>query len=467
MRSKMLLMSLAAFVFAGCSMAPNTQTPQPALPKKTESYNVASTWWKRFNDPHLDTLIQEALKHNDDLKLAVANVQKARAEYGISKADYYPQISLNASATRERRSMNAFPGSYGGIYNDFATSASISYELDFWGKIRNENKANFATFLATDADKESLRISIIADVATYYFNLLSINKQIEVAKASLQSARQILAYRQKQLLHGVVDDSVVAAAKAQVAQAESVVQTQENSKVSVMSALSLLLGRSPQAIFDKPIQTAKGLPQPIVIPAGIPSNILQHRPDIMSALEKLRASTALIGVAKAAYFPNITLTGSYGFESQKLNTLFKDHSQTGSIGPSLYLPIFSFGAIKSAVNVSKAEQKAALISYVKTVKTAYKEVYDSLGNIRTNKTKYKAMKDAYFAYTQMYTLAQKRYDLGTDNYLSVLTARQSVFAAEIDKIAAKAQVLVDEITLYKALGGGWNSSYHSKKSGGQ
>lgn len=465
MRTRVLsAIAAAALVFSGCSMAPEMKTPKLDLPTSFENSSdtnssVNMTWWKNFHDENLNLLIEEALKNNDDLKLAVANVQKARAQYGISKADMFPQIDLDASAKRQRKSSKAYPSNYGGIYNDYGFSASAAYELDFWGKVRNQKNADYSSLLATDANKEALRISLIVDVATYYFNLVSINEQLRIANESLKSYEDTLKYRETQLKYGVVDALVVAQAKAQVASANTLVQTINSSKITTQSALALLLGRTPKEIFESALVSSKRLPKSVEIPAGLPASLLQSRPDIKAAEETLRAKTSLIGVAKAAYFPNISLTGNYGFQSQNLDNLVSNSSQVWGFGPSLNMPIFHFGAIKAAVEMSESEQKAALISYDKTVKTAYKEVYDSLGKIRISKLKCSSVSQEVEANKQAFELANRKFDRGSTSYLDVLSAQKALLNAQLSYVSANTELLIDEVTLYKSLGGGWSSEY--------
>ncbi len=465
MRTKNLFVFTATvMLFAGCSMAPDMKTPKVELPSSFDkSSDVNSTvdiaWWKNFQDENLNVLIEEALKNNDDLKLAVANVQKARAQYGISEADMYPQINLDGSAARQRKSSNAYPSNFGGIYNNYSVSATAAYELDFWGKVRNQKNADLSSLLSSDANKEALRISLIVDVATYYFNLVSINEQLNIAKESLKSYEDTLHYREMQLKHGVVDELVVAQARAQVAAANTLMHTIETSKVKTQSALALVLGRTPKEIFENVLVSSKTLPQSVEIPAGLPATLLENRPDIKAAEENIRAKTALIGVAKAAYFPSISLTGNFGYQSQNFDNLIGKSSSVWGFGPNLSMPIFDFGRISSAVKVSKADQKAALISYDKVVKTAYKEVYDSLGTIRISKLKCDSVQQEVDAYNQAYQLAGKKFERGTASYLDVLLAQEGLLNSKLSKVSTDAQLLIDEVTLYKSLGGGWNRSY--------
>ncbi|QOP41133.1 efflux transporter outer membrane subunit [Sulfurimonas marina] len=458
MKTKVLLaLSASVLFFSACSLAPEYKKPQMQLPAAQKEINVNEEWFKTFNDQKLNLLIAEALKNNDDLKLAVANVQKARAQYDISDADLYPQLDLSGSALRQKRSVNAYPGFFGGLYNDFSMSASMSYEFDFWGKNSNQRDANLANFLAVDANKESLRISLITDVATYYFNLVAVEEQLKIAQESLKNYEESLAYREKQYKYGVIDSLTLAQSKAEAASVRTTIDALNVTKVKIQSSLVILLGRSPKEIFEGFIDTKTELPEFVKIPTTLPTNLLQNRPDVKIAEENLKAKTALIGVAKAAYFPNLSITGSYGFQSQKVSNLANSNSQVWGIGPSLYMPLFDFGRISASVKVTDAEQKAALIEYGKTVKNAYKEVFDSLQSIKAMQSKKESMEQEVAAYDEAYRVAKKKYAIGTTSYLDVLIAQNLLLNSQLAYVTTRSELLIEEATLYKALGGGWRS----------
>lgn len=456
MNTKILLaLSASVVLFSACSLAPEYKKPELQLPASQTKVDVNAQWFKTFNDPKLDLLIEEALKNNDDLKLAVANVEKARAQYDISDADLYPTFDLSGSAMRQKRSINAFPGAFGGLYNDFTMSASMSYEFDFWGKNRNQRAANLANYLAVDANKETIRISLVTDVATYYFNLVALEEQLIIAKENLKNYEETLAYREKQYKYGVIDSLVLAQSKAEVASVKTTIDELNVTKIKLQSSLVILLGRSPKEIFEGDVDTKVQLPEFAEIPTDLPTELLQNRPDIKIAEENLKATTALVGVARAAYFPNISITGSFGFQSQKLSNIAQSDSQIWGIGPSLYMPLFDFGRISAAVDVSNAEQKAALISYDKAVKNAYKEVFDSLHSIKAIQSKKESIKQEIAAYDEAYRVAKKKFDVGTTSYLDVLIAQNLLLKAELTYVTIKSELLIEEATLYKALGGGW------------
>lgn len=456
MRIKVLLIFIVSIVFmSGCSMAPKMKVPKTQLPSMQKDILVNRVWWEQFHDENLNRYIHEALKNNDDFKLAVVNVEKARLLYGLSKADMYPQINLGADASRQKKSIHSFPGFFGGTYNNFGISASVAYELDFWAKVLNQKKSNLASLLATDANKEVFRISLITDVATSYFNLVAINEQLKVAHDSLKSYQESYEYRKVQLKHGVIDELVVAQVKAQVASVKTQIQTIKLNKVKAESALNLLLGRTPKEIFEKILETSKNLPESIAIPSGLPASLLQRRPDIKAAEEVLRSKTALIGVARAAYFPTISLTGNLGYQSQKFNNLISSGSETWGFGPVINFPLLDFGRISSTVKVSEADQKAAIISYEKTVKNAYKEVYESLESIHIAKLKHLSVFEEMNAYHNAYLISKKKFERGSTSYLDVLSAKNALLNAKLRYISTQLQLLSDEATLYKTLGGGW------------
>ena len=462
MRTKILL-SMTMLLFAGCSFAPEMKIPKVELPTSVaqKSVKIDTQWWRGFKDENLNLLIDEALKNNDDLKLAVVNLKRARALYGVSEASMYPEVDLGATATRQSKSTNAYPSSFGGTYNNFSLSASVAYELDFWGSVRNQDKANFASLLANDAQKDALEISIVSDVASYYFNLVSINEQERIAKESYKSYQDSLHYKEMQKKNGVVDALVVLQAKAQVASANTLVQTIEVSKIKAENALVMLLGRNPKEIFENMLGTSKSLPESMMIPSGIPASLLENRPDIKAAEETLRAKTSLIGVAKAAYFPSVTLTGNYGYQSQTLDKLIQSSSVVWGFGPSINMPLFDFGRIRQAYKASKEDQKAAVISYEKEVKIAYKEVFESLETIKISNLKRDASVQEVDAYKNALEMATKKFDYGTASYLDVLDAQKALLNAQLSLIDTKAQLLIADVTLYKALGGGWD--YEKKR----
>nr|CBX30721.1 hypothetical protein N47_E42330 [uncultured Desulfobacterium sp.] len=289
---KKLCISLIVAVMAiyGCSFAPKYSKPQISLPSEPASVTdntstINTNWWENFGDENLNLLIEEALKNNDDLKLAVARIEEARSRLGFAKADRYPVINANGTASRQKTSTEAsfFGGAY--INNYFSLSADVAYELDLWGKIKNRKEAALSALLSTKAGKDALQLSLISNVATVYFNLVSLGRQLQTTENILTSYKEIYEFRQKQYKHGVLDEMVVQQAKAQYDSVRILLENLKEQDAILKSTLSLLLGRTPKEIFDNLHNINHKLPEPIVVPAMLPSKLLESRPDIMQAEE--------------------------------------------------------------------------------------------------------------------------------------------------------------------------------------
>ncbi|MCD6130143.1 MAG: efflux transporter outer membrane subunit [Deltaproteobacteria bacterium] len=465
MKNKTLILWISAILLlSSCSFTPKLSTLKMDLPSKYDNKTAQKqiinvNWWKNFNDSNLNKLIEEALKNNDDLKLAVVRVEEAWAYLGLSKANLYPTINAAASGYRQKTSNETLPKDTGTIFNNFSLSSSVGYELDLWGKLRNQKKAALSSLLASEANREAVKLSLVSNVANIYFNLVSINKQLQIAEKSVKSFKETYKYRQKQCKYGVANELVAKQAKAQYANAKVLAESLKEAKVIQMSALSVLLGRSPKEIFENKFALNQALPEPVKIPAALPSSLLEDRPDIKVAEENLRAKNALIGVARAAYFPNISLTGLFGYNSENLSDLIQSSAKIWGVGPSATIPIFDFGRIKSNVKITEAEKKAALVQYTQTVKNAFKEVFDALKKVKISKQKLKAQKEEAEALKRTLYLSQKRFDNGYSSYLEVLDAQRGFLNARLNLARFNTEVITNEITLYKALGGGWSGKY--------
>ena len=461
MKSSLLLSLAAVLLLSGCSMAPKLEVPAPVLPESTSEANTTVSidvkWWEQFGDARLNTLIGEALANNDDLKLAMSNVALARASLGLSEAERYPTVNAAASAYRQKTSGESLSPFAGFIYNSFGLSASVAYEFDFWGKYKNSEEAAWAELLASEADKETVRITLISSVAELYFNLITLQQQIQVTDETVNAYRESYEYRHRQYDHGVIDALTLEQAHALYANAKLTLASLKETKIVTESALAILLGHSPKAIFDDRIGVEARLPQPLNIPANMASNLLQQRPDIRSAEERLRAANAVIGVAKAAYFPSISLTGSAGVQSTELSTLMRSSAGMWGFGPSLNVPLLDFGRIKNSVKSAEAQKDAAVITYGKTVKNAFKEVYDILNKIEISRDKLTAQNEETEALKKVLTLSEKRFDSGYGTYLDVVAAKRALLNSRTNRIALNAELVINQVTLYKALGGGWKA----------
>ncbi|MDA3946642.1 MAG: TolC family protein [Helicobacteraceae bacterium] len=459
MKSSILLSVTAVLLISGCSMAPKLEVKQPAMPMALSDVNATSPvnlkWWEQFHDENLNTLITEALAKNDDLKLALSNVMLARATLGLSTAERYPTIDGSASAYRQKTSGETLSPFSGVTYNSFDLSLGAAYEFDFWGKYSNMEASARAEMFASEADMETVRISLISSVAELYFTLITFERQIEVTSETLQAYKESYEYRLRQYAHGVIDTLVLEQAHALYANAKLRLAEQKESSMLTKSALTVLVGRSPEAIFTEKVDTAPALAMPLSIPAELTSNLLEQRPDIRAAEERLRAANATIGVAKAAYFPSISLTGTAGFSSTDLGSLLKSSAGMWGFGPSLYVPIFDFGRIKSSVAIAEAKKDTAVVTYAMTVKNAFKEVYDALTKIESTHEKLLAQNEETEALEKVLLHSQQRFDSGYGTYLDVISSKRALLTSRTNFIALNDALLINQITLYKALGGGW------------
>ncbi|MBE0499044.1 MAG: efflux transporter outer membrane subunit [Campylobacterales bacterium] len=463
MRSSLYLIMALLFMTSGCSMAPKLDLQTPELPASLEDANATSKiddkWWEAFGDARLNVLIEEALSNNDDLKLAISSVALARAALGLSEAERYPTLNAGGSAIRQKTTGESLSPFLAGVrYDTFILSASAAYEFDFWGRYKNAQEAAIAELLASEADRETVRISLVSSVAELYFTLVALQRQISVTEETLHAYQESYDYRLRQYKHEAIDALTLEQAHALYANAKLALASLQETKVLSESALAILLGKSPQALFEERAEFEEALPHALQIPANLSSRLLEQRPDIRASQERLRASNALIGVARADYFPSISLTGSAGLQSMELGNLLNSSAKTWSFGPSLSIPLFDFGRTKNRVKSAQEQKNSALISYGKTVKNAFKEVYDSLKKIEISQQKLRAQEEEKKALLQVFALSQKRFDSGYGTYLEVVEAKRGLLRSRVNMISLNAELIINQITLYKALGGGWRAA---------
>jgi len=460
---------LAIIMCSGCSLAPPYVKPQMELPPEpaaatSSAATINIEWWKNFQDETLNLLIDEAFKNNDDLKIAVVRIEEARALLGLSTANRYPLIKADASASRERIAvMPGVPGLEGITSNFFNLSAAVAYEVDLWGKIKNQRQAALSILLATSAGKDALQLSLAADVATLYFNLAALSRQMQTTEEILGRYKDIYEFRRKQYQHGVLEEIVVQQAKGQYDAAKILLEALKEQDNVLKSTLSLLLGRTPREIFAGLQQIKPRLPEPIAVPALLPSKLLENRPDIVAAEEGLQAANFEIGVARAAYFPSLTLTGALGQQSLELKNLMDASARIWNVGGNLTAPLLDFGRISANVKITEARQQEALLRYAKTVKTAFKEAYDALAKIETGSNKLQAQSEEQQALDRVLTMATKKYEAGATNYLTVLDAQRGHLSSALNLTTLQTDVILNQIVLYKVLGGGWKRDYLGKE----
>lgn len=452
------LLSLATILFlGGCSLSPELNVPKVELPAPSkDALHVNKEWWKQFNDPSLNTLVDEALKGSDDLKLSALKVLKARQAFGLSESNEYPTLNATASSTRQRTSDETYQHNRA-KYTDNAMGLGLSYEIDFWNRLSNQSESNWSLYLASQAAQETIRNSLIHDVISAYFNLASLKERMAILEESAKAYQASYEFRAKQQKVGTISDVLANQALAQYNNVKASQNSLMESYKLQQSALAILLGKTPQSLFETNNEHAS-LPQALIIPAGVPSTLMENRPDIKEALENLKSKNALIGVEKAAYFPTISLTGSFGQQSSDLDNILKSSANRWSFGPSLSVPIFDFGRIKQRVAISETDLKSSLVSYEQSVKKAYKEVHDALAKTTLETSRLAFQEEELKAYQKVLDLNTKRFNLGVANQLEVLDAQKNVLSASLNVVSTKQVLLTSQAELFKAMGGGWKES---------
>lgn len=412
-------------------------------------------WWEQFHDQVLNDLIMQALAYNNDLKVAIARVWEFWDNYIIVRSPLFPQISGNASASRVQQSLLAaplFPGT-SRINNLYETYGSVSYEVDIWGQTISAAEAAFDEFLAQIDNRQTVVQTLVCEVATAYFVLRQYDDQLNISKQTYQSRVQSYELAKARWLGGLTSEMEVKQAESEmetalieVYQLEILQQQQEN-------RICFLTGQNPGPILRG--DSLHTLTQPPAIPAGLPSDLLQQRPDILRAEALLAAANANIGVARAQFFPQITLTGQYGNESTALHNLFTNPAVTWTYGINLLQPIFTGGRLTAQLDQAEVLTLEALYTYLNTVLRAFVEVDDALIFHQNSLKLVEVQNKQVSVLTDYLHLATLQYDNGQTDYLNVLDAERRLFEAQLNYANALANSFISVVSLYKALGGGW------------
>ena len=445
----------AAARSARITSAPNSRRLPAIYSLVDEGESFANTpWWELFEDPQLQNLIETALQENQDLGIAIARIEEFRAVLGLTRADQFPTVDINASGGRTDPSQNTLTGSItDGFVDSYRLSADVFWELDFFGRLRRSTEAARGELLAVEEARRSVTISLIASVASTYMLLRDLDAQLEIARRTEATRTDSLGIIQARFDKGTVPRVDVNQAEIELAVAAAAVAAAERAVVQTENSLSVLIGRNPG-----PIVRGLALDQqatPPDIPSGLPSELLQRRPDVLASEASLAAQTARIGVAEALRWPSISLTGSLGVESQDLSELFDDGSDFWSVGGNIFAPLINSGAGRARVDAEIARTEQALLSYEQTVQRAFAEVEDALVAVRTYKDEHEARSLQVTAARSAAFLSRARYDGGVTSYLEVLDSERSLFSAELSESQTLRLYVNSIIELYKALGGGW------------
>lgn len=460
-----LLAATLAAMLSGCALGPDYVRPaeQAGLPAayteqapgaSADTPALAGRWWSLFSDTQLDTLVDQALASSPDARSAAARIEEADALLRQVDAALLPQVDANAGVSRSRTILpNANPPS-GLVRTTDKLGLSTSFELDIWGKLRRASEAARAQALGTRYASETVSLSLAASVTQAYLNLRAIDAQLLAVRDSVSSQARSTQLTRVRFNSGYVSQLDVQQAEGSLATYTAAQLQLEKSRALSENLIGLLVGQPGLRI---PPGDLAQLPVPPVPPTGLPSALLESRPDVRKAETDLIAANAKIGVAKAALFPSITLTGSYGRESRELSDLFSPAAMVWSVGAGLTQPIFEGGRLRAQVDAVSAQQKQSLEAYRKTVQTAFREVNDALASIRVNSESEDAYTTARNAAQNALKLAQARYDSGYSPYLEVLTAQRTANDATVAWVQNRQARLSSAVDLFKALGGGWQA----------
>jgi outer membrane protein, multidrug efflux system len=410
-------------------------------------------WWDLLRDEQLQSLIKLALAENRDLRQAVATVEEFQARAFIARSDYFPGASMSGNAPSfGRKTVFSFPG-FANPFN-YYLQGSLSWELDIWGRIRRSNEAARADLLSKEENRRAVTIQLVSSVGEAYFNLLQFDAQLDIAKRTLQSWEESVRIAQARLKQGFSSRLDMDQFEAERAHAAARIAELERQMVQAENHLSVLLGRKPfgitrgRALYDQVMSPD--------VPAGLPSELLQRRPDILVAEQQLAAATARIGAAKADRFPKITLTGLLGSASPQLSKFFTDPASYGVAGAGFTGPLLNAQMLGFQQDIAEAQAKQSLAQYEQSILIAFREVEDSLVAVRTARTQNDAQQQQVAALQSALKLAELRYKGGLANYLDVLVSRRNLFEAELAMTGSRRLHLVSVVQLYKALGGGWS-----------
>jgi multidrug efflux system outer membrane protein len=455
--------SAVALLLAGCAVGPDYERPEVETPPQYRFEDpqardtVNTAWWLQFGDKQLERLIWIALTENKDLLIAAARVEEFYGRYGAQRGQQFPQAGLEAQGGRQRQSrtsnplFQAFPG-VPTTTDSYSIDLGVSFELDLWGRLRRGTEAARADLLAVEENRRTVILTLVSAVATSYVTLLDLDRQLEISRETLRARAESLRIFELRFKGGTISELELQQIRSEYETAAAAIPSFEKQIAQQENNLSVLLGRNPGPIGRGGVLDKLVLP---VVPAGLPSGLLERRPDIRRAEQQLVAANARIGVAKAAYFPTISLTGLAGFASADLSDLFKGDSRTWAFAGTIGQPIFTGGTLAGQLAAAEAQQKQALYAYQQAIQTAFGEVENSLVDQAKTRQQLAAQSRQVEALARYAYLARLRYDNGYTSYIEVLDSERSLFQAQLQLAQTQGQLYFALINLYKALGGGW------------
>jgi len=463
-----LATAVAAGLVSGCLLGPDYQRPSDTVVPPAYRFQAQAEpasfgdqgWWQVYQDPTLQALIRDALEHNLDVRIAAARIDQARATLGSTRLQQLPQINATAGVQRARNSQYQLSPGAPPISNVFSVDGSLSYEFDFWGKYRRGTEAARAALLGSEYAKEDVMASLVSGVATAYFTLLTLDEQLAITQHTVETRQKFVDLTQAQHERGTVSGLDVATAQAQLAIAQANIPDLQRQIGITEDQLSVLLGHNPDAVLRTESGQLKRMTEPTippVPPAGLPSSLLERRPDLREAEQSLVAANAEVGVAKANLFPTITLTAAGGSTSTALDKLFTGPARTWSVGASVLQPLLNAQRNGYQLEAAEAQEQQALLQYQKSVQSAFQEVSDAL-IARQKYAEFQTAQQAQVdAQRKANTIALARYRVGYSSYFNVIDADRDLFTAELSLSAAHLNTLLSVVQLYRALGGGWQA----------
>jgi len=449
-------------LLAACAVGPSYRRPAVPTPETTrgergpgDAASLAdSPWWAIFRDPALQALVEEALRGSHDLRAAAARVEQARNQIAIARADMFPQVSYQGQAVRERTFVPGVPGSPGNVtFDSFLGTFNLAWEIDVWGRIRRATESARADYLAAEAARRGVLLTLVSDVAQAYFELLELDRELEITQSTRITFQDTLDLFRRRYVGGIGTFLEVSRAEAALTQARAGIPDLERQIVAKENQLSTLLGRPPGYIARGAALEGES-PAPEV-PVGLPSQLLERRPDIQEAEQALVAANADVGVAVANFFPRLGLSSLYGGQSSELENVVKSAGNVWAVAGSLAGPLFQGGRLLASYRASSAAWDEAVERYQQATLRAFAEVSSALVSQEKLKGVHADRDETVKALQTSVALSLQRYNDGIANYFEVLEAEQQLFPAELDLARTQRDQLVAVVTLYRTLGGGW------------
>ena len=447
-----------ALLVAGCAIGPNYHRPRVAVPETTRGQHTAAEaasladlpWWAVFKDPALQTIVADAIRESHDLRAAAARVEQAREQVAVARADLFPQVSYQGEAARQREFV---PGFSNATFNSFLGTFNLAWEIDVWGRIRRATESARAQYLAAEAARRGVLLTLVSDVAQAYFELIELDRELEITQGTTLTFQDTLDLFRRRYAGGIGTLLEVSRAEAALTQARAGIPELERQIVAKENQLSLLLGRTPGYV-----ERSAAVDQPAVpdVPVGLPSQLLERRPDVQEAEQALVAANADVGVALANFFPRLGLTSLYGGQSSELENVVKSAGNVWAVAGSLAGPIFQGGRLLASYRGASAGWDEAVERYQQTTLQSFGEVSNALVSHEKLKGVSTDREATVKALQTSVTLSLQRYNDGIANYFEVLEAEQQLFPAELDFARTQRDERVAVVALYRALGGGWD-----------